>query len=297
MQHKRGQKKHPLNDPGKWDLDIAPLAFDRHAYQARIDERVGRNREGKSIVRLVWGPEVVGIWGVPRYFLDSVKNGEDFLYRTVKRWYMEIRLERGVYYDAWKSGQFSLLEPVGEASVCADCGSTKEPQDFFSDIGTGNFAQKRCVDCGAQWQMKTAPVDRGEPPEELFEFLWMCAEHEAKDQDAQFPRCCERANRDKNGQRCYGEYRDPNDADLELISAAIRRRDSQPWHDPYEPLTPRDLALIEAASGLQVERLNLAVEERKQEILRDQRVLSERGGTFHDLGGFEKTKSGLYLPN
>lgn len=287
--HRRSNKVHPLDDPNRWDEDIAPPFFDRQGFQDRIDALVGKNRDGKSIVRLIWGPESIGLFGVPRYWLRRTKDGEEWRYITVKRWYLETRIEREAYGPSWEKARYAATEPIEGAERCGQCGNTGEPIELFD--------QRHCRKCGAKYVHATRTIDRGEVPEEFFQFAWMCAEHEDLDEVAGWPKCCERADKDRH-RRCFGEFRSPNEYDLECISAGLRRRDKEHPIDPYAPLSALDLTMLESSSGLQTERWTKEIEDRQQQILRDQRVLSERGGTFHDLGGaFKKTESGLLIPN
>lgn len=277
----------PLNDSAHWNEDINPPFFDAQSYQERIDDRVGKNADGKSIIRLIWGPKSIGLYGVPRYWIRRQKNGEEWRYTTVKRWYLEKRLERSQYYDSWNASRYGTTEPAEGAETCESCGAIDKPMQFGE--------QRRCAVCGSSELVKGQQVDKGEAPVEFFVFAWMCAEHEGWDQDAGWEACCERADKDGH-KRCFGKFRSPNDYDLECISAAVRRRDDEPWIDPYAPLSPQDLTAIEMSSGLQTERMAAAIMERRKEVIRNENRLSDRGGTYHDT--FTKNSGSLiYTPN
>lgn len=263
----------PLNTPDLWDDEIAPPFFDAQSFQERIDSRVGKNAEGKSIIRLIWGPKSIGLYGVPRYWIRRQKEGEEFRYTTIKRWYLEQRLERSQYYDSWNASRYAMTEPAEGKEVCEVCEAVDKPVQFGE--------QRRCAVCGSSELVKGQQVDKGPPPDEFFKFAWMCANHEEIDQDAGWPKCCERADKDGH-KRCFGQFRSPNDYDLECISAAVRRRDDEPWIDPYGPLSPQDLAAIEMSSGLQTERMAAAIMERQAEVIRNENRLSDFGGTYHD---------------
>lgn len=266
---------HPLNDPSKWDADIRPPYFDDAAYQKRIDLRVGLNAEGKPIIRLIWGPQSIGLYGVPRYWIRREKDGEEFRYTTIKRWYLEKRLERSQYYDSWNASRYGTVEPAEGAEKCENCGSIDSPVEVF-DV-------RRCGSCGSTELVKGVVRDKGEPPHDFYVFAWMCANHEAFDQDAGWEACCERAYRDGH-KRCFGTFRSPNDYDLECISAAVKRRDDEPYVDPYAPLSAQDLAAIEMSSGLQTEKMAAAIQERRSQITANESVLSDRGASAFDYG-------------
>lgn len=281
MSHKRAKTERklilsdPLNDPSKWDEDVSPPFFDAQSFQKRIDDRVGLNADGKSIIRLIWGPKSIGLYGVPRYWIRRQKNGEEWEYTTVKRWYLEKRLERSQYFDSWNASRYGTVEPAEGSERCENCGSIDNPVEVYGI--------RRCADCGSAELVKGQVRDKGEPPHDFYVFAWMCANHEDIDQESGWPICCERADKDGH-KRCFGTFRSPNDYDLECISAAVRRRDDEPYIDPYAPLSAHDLAAIEMSSGLQTEKMAAALEQRRQDIVGNESVLSDRGASAYDLG-------------
>lgn len=291
MSHKKAKQQRrqlqPLDDPKTWDLDIHPPYFDAVAYQRRIDARVGLNAEGKSIIRLIWAPKSMGLWDVPRYMLSRVKDGEQWVYTTIKRWMLESRLERSQYFDSWNASRYGTTIPADCEEKCEKCGSTAKP----TDIETGRF----CSGCGSTQLVRGAVLDKGAPPDEFFKWEWTCATHESINPETGQPRCCERADKDDH-KRCFGLFRNPNDSDLDLISAAIRRRDAEKYIDPYSPLSAEDLVAIEASSGIQMEQIAARVEARRAEIVRNESVLSDHGGTYHGAGG-PTERPLIYSPN
>lgn len=280
----------PLNDPTKWDIDIQLPYFDVASYQARIDDLVGRNREGKSIIRLIWAPQSIGLWGVPRYMLSRIKDGEGWLYTTIKRWVFESRLERSQYYDSWMASRYGTTIPADCQERCEACGSTEKPTD--NEIG------RFCVSCGSTQLVRGEILDKGAPPDEFFRWEYTCAKHESVNPETGQHRCCEQADKDDH-KRCFGSFRNPNDADLDLIRAAFRKRESEKHVDPYSPLSPEDLVAIEAMSCIQMERIAEAVEARRAEVIRNESRLQDFGGSFHDVGSsFDKNPGSLlYTPN
>lgn len=266
---------HALDDPKCWDVDIRPPYFDDYAYQKRVDQIAGLNADGKSIIRLIWGPRSIGLYGVPRYWIARKKDGEGFLYTTIKRFYLEQRVERAQYFDSWNVARYGTVIPADTAEKCEHCGSTDDPVEVYGI--------RRCASCGSTELVKGEVVDKGEPPQEFYRFAWMCANHEDFDQDAGWEACCERAYKDGR-KRCFGTFRSPNDYDLECISAAVKRRDNEPYVDPYAPLSAHDLAAIEMSSGLQTEKMAQAIQQRRSEITANESVLSDRGATAFDYG-------------
>ena len=118
------RKRHPLNDPSKWTAEMRPPYFDDQAYQKRLDERVGLNREGKSILKLVWAPEAIGLYGIPRYWVSRVKDGEKWIYTSAPRWVFESRVEKSQYAPSWEAMRFTMTEEEGFVPTAA-------PEDFY----------------------------------------------------------------------------------------------------------------------------------------------------------------------
>ena len=145
------KKRHPLNDPSKWSSDIRPPFFDVNAYQKRIDDRVGLNREGKSILKLVWAPEAIGIYGVPRYWVSRVRDGETWQYTSVPRWIFESRVERSQYAPSWEALRLTMSEDDGFRP-------SGPPEDFFMfrwlcaehELIDPDFGQPKC--CQRAWE-------------------------------------------------------------------------------------------------------------------------------------------------
>lgn len=117
-------KRHPLNDPSKWSEDIRPPYFDAESFQQRLDKRVGLNREGKSILRVVWAPKSIGVYGIPRYWIRRVKDGESWRFTSVPRYVLESRLERSQYARAWSLLGLTMGKEDGFVE-------TEPPEDFY----------------------------------------------------------------------------------------------------------------------------------------------------------------------
>lgn len=117
-------KRHPLNDPSKWSEDLRPPYFDAQKFQQRLDERVGLNREGKSILALRWAPEAIGLYGIPRYWVSRVRDGETWKYTSAPRWVLESRIERSQYAPSWNATRFAMSAEDGFVA-------TDAPEEFF----------------------------------------------------------------------------------------------------------------------------------------------------------------------
>lgn len=118
------RKRHPLNDPAKWTAEMRPPYFDAEAHQQRLDALVGLNREGKSILRVRWAPECIGLYGIPRYWISRVKDGEKWIYTSAPRFVYESCVEKSQYAPSWEALRFTMSEDEGFVSTAA-------PEDFY----------------------------------------------------------------------------------------------------------------------------------------------------------------------
>jgi hypothetical protein len=287
-QKRKETRENPLNDPSKWSTEPRPPYFARDLFQARLDMRAGTNQEGKSILRLRWAPEVFTEMfdeRLPRYWVSRVKNGESWLYTCVPRWVIEKRIEKGQYADSWNKNR-QMRDPASPP-MCYDCG-------YKGDSGWDERPDQKlaCKFCGGTDVGGSRFIDKGPPPEDFYVFTWLCAEHEGFLQNGQ-PACCERAWQDGR-KRCWGTFRSPNDYDLICVEAAVRRREGEPYIDPYAPLSQADLEMIESSSCIQQERAAMEAEMRAQEVLRDQRIFSDTNTVPFDMG---RQKPLIITPN
>lgn len=217
MKRLRTKATAGLNTPSQWHRYMKPW-FAAEAYQARINLRVPPNKDGKNVIRLVWGQDITDTaYGetTPRYWTRRRKVAKDidstgYQYWTVPRWFLEKRLEPEQYMPSWEASRWSMSDVNG------------------------------------------VPLDKGDPPAEYYVYAHLIADHEAPDSSG-WPACCTRAYYTDRA-RCWGKYRQPGELELQLVSQAMRQMEAEKFRDPYRPLTPSELAEIEAMAGMQVER-------------------------------------------
>lgn len=244
--------------------------FDQQRYQQRIDRIVGVNRDGKSIIRLVHAPAVV-TWAlgevVPRYWTKRWKVDSKWVYDQPDRWILERRIEKEAYWDAHNATRFQVVEATGET------------------------------------------IDLGPPPEDFYVFEYLIAKHDEFQLNGQ-PQCCELAWRGETKtvlnhklelvettvggrRRCWGEYREPNDFDLQNIARAVQKMKNSPYYSPYAPMTPEQLAAIEVQANMDAQRMADEANRLQREInadfnrLHGWRLFNTDGGKrskFHVLG-------------
>lgn len=222
--------------------------FDDKAYQERIDRITGLNRDGKPIFRLIHAPAVM-TWAlgemVPRYWTKRVRAKDGgWVYDQPDRCVFERRLEKEVYWDAHQASRYQDID------------------------GTGTL------------------IDLGPPPEDYYVFDTLIAKHEELKTELGEPLCCKRAwdgeteyvlNYRKElvpkqvggRQRCWGEYREPDDGDLALIHAAVERMHDDPYFNPYAPLSPEQLAAVEIEANLDAQRIAEEARKRQAEMSRE----------------------------
>lgn len=236
--------------------------FNVEAFQKRINDRVGLARDGRPIVRLVWGQDVTQhIFGetTPRYWTKRLRQGNSITWYTIPRWILESRIEPEQYTDAWEKTRYSLRDPLaGDGFKCEDCGTTREPRLIGSKV--------YCAGCTGTNVKGGAVVDKGPAPPELYVYMAECAEHEGiTDAISGWPHCCTRAFY-TDRMRCWGKYRPPCDLDLKVVEQVVQALNATNAHDPYRPVTPTELAEMELASNMQVERAQLEFEEYERQL-------------------------------
>lgn len=249
-----------LNQPSAWNQYLKPW-FDAEAFQKRINDRVGLFN-GRPIVRLVWGQDVwqeVYQERSPRYWTRRLRKGAELIWYTIPRWILESRIEPEQYADAWNKTRYSLRDPLaGDGFKCEDCGTTREPRLIGNKV--------YCVGCTGSHVKGGAVVDKGPPPPEMYIYLAECAEHEGiTDPVSGWAGCCTRAfYTDRT--RCWGQYRPPGELDLKVAEGVAAALNSSKSHDPRKPLTTAELAEVELAANIQVERAQLEFEEYERQL-------------------------------
>lgn len=246
--------------------------FDEEKFQREVNTRVGLNRDSKAIIRLVHAPSVT-TWAlgevVPRYWTRRWKEGGQWKYEQPDRFILERRIEKEAYWDAHSASRFQTIDATGEV------------------------------------------VDLGPPPEDFYVFEYLIAKHSDFLIDDE-PQCCKKAwdgellyrlnHRNELVQipvggkkRCWGEYREPNEHDLSLISQAVQRMNESPYYSPYAPLTQEQLLAIEAQANMDAARMAEEANKRERESSLDFAALhgwrlneTDAGklyhGRFHFLG-------------
>jgi hypothetical protein len=268
-------------------LNLMIRGFDNEQYQSRIDARVGLNKDGKSILKLSYAPEVMTwVLGevVPRYWITRRKEQDAWKYEQPDAWVIEKRLEREVYWDAHEATRYQVIDATDEL------------------------------------------VDLGPPPEDFYIFDTALVVHSNFHGESGLPECCEKAwegeerytfnsrmelvkTKVSGRRRCWGEYREPNDSDLAMIERAVRKMNSDPYYSPYMKMSPEQLIACEVEANLDAQRIAEEANNREQELSRDfdythgwrQFETSAKKlahGRYHFLGNAWKAgKHGLALPD
>lgn len=251
-----------LDNPTRWHNYLRPW-FDVERYQQQINDRVGLNRDGRPIVRLVWGQDATSrafYEETPRYWTRRQKAHPSYQWWTVPRWIFERRLEPEQYVDAWNAKRYSIRDPSQGNIRCGDCNSSEEPKLIDGKL--------YCRTCMSTNFAGGAVIDKGPPPDDYYIFMLECAVHEAAtDAVNGWPRCCARAFY-TDRMRCWGQYRHPNDFDLLVLSQSTREMEKS-GADPYRPLTLAELEETELASMMQVEQADEMFRQYERQMMLD----------------------------
>lgn len=261
MKRLRIKTPSELDNSKRWNQRLKPW-FDVEGYQERVNDRVGLNRDGRPIIRLVWGQEV---WQhtfgeeTPRYWTRRLRVGTGYVWYTVPRWIFERRIEPEQYTEAWNATRYAITDPTeGGGQRCEDCGSSSEPEILGGKL--------YCRSCAGTNITGGAVIDKGPPPSELYVYMLECADHEGMtDPVNKWPLCCNRAFYTDRS-RCWGEYRPPSDFDLVVLEQSTRAMEAAKHRDPYRPLTKTELAEIELTANMQVERAQLEFEQYEEQL-------------------------------
>lgn len=217
----------PINRPEKWWPAMArPLGYDRVAqarYQKLIDRLTGTSRDGQSLIRLDWGPEVLGWqpyplgsnpigYTQPTWLALWDHEGSDV---AAPRWVLSERIEPEQYLPGWENDRWLWMDTPNRAVIYDALGNEVTEKGRLHDV-------------------------KGDPPPNGFYSPLHC--HLVHKHG-----CCQRPG---NGERCWGYYAEPNTDLLELVGswAWVARNDKE-----VDPLAPVALLPENRAGNNRVE--------------------------------------------
>lgn len=241
-----------LNAPGQWHRFMQPW-FDAEAYQERINARVPPSKDGFPVIRLSWGQSV---W--------DVEYGEN-----MPRYWTRRKKLADSTKQYWTVPRWILEKRL-------------EPEQYMpSWEASRNSIRDEAGN----------PVDKGDPPPNgYYVFAHLIADHESPDASG-WPACCNRAYITDRS-RCWGQYRQPGELELQLVSQAMRQMEADKYRDPYRPLTPAEFEEIQVMAGMQVERQAEA----------DRQIAVEKAADFYGLPvsaipeNYGRRESGIIVP-
>jgi hypothetical protein len=214
--------------PGIWK----PPPFDVAAYQARIDRIVGLSASGDSIIRLSWawdcrrwenyewdefGNAVKGEWRQKYRALTVELGNEQYVDISPPFFVLEERFEPGQYERSWNGVRY-----VHDPLACRKCLSES----------VGLFVPS---------QSCTRRDVHGAAPREGWYNLvpdGIIATHKRG------KKCCRRLWK-ASREICYGQWKLPDETELNVLSGAVRAREKDRFVNPHEELS--ESALLEAA--------------------------------------------------
>lgn len=199
----------PINMPEKWTPRMRkPLGFDTVAqirFQKYIDRITGLSHGGHSILKLEWGPDVLGWqpyphgsnpigYTQPTWLALWDSEGNDV---AAPRWVLSQRCEPEQYMPGWEDGRWVWMDTPNRVVLYDDLGNEITEKGKLHDV-------------------------KGDPPPNgLYTPLHCHTVHHSG--------CCLRP---RNETHCWGFYLPPNEALLELIAEmagdARTRKDVNP---------------------------------------------------------------------
>lgn len=203
----------PLNRPESWVPSMPhPLGFDRVAqsrFQKLIDRITGLARGEHSIIKLDWGPEVLG-WqpyphgSIPIGYTQPTwlalwdSEGNDV---AAARWVLSERIEPEQYLPGWEDGRWVWMDTPNRVVIYDDQGNELTEKGKLHDV-------------------------KGDPPPNgLYDPLHCHIVHRRG--------CCLRP---ENSERCWGYYVEPNQGLLEFIAERAWTARNDKEIDPFAPV-------------------------------------------------------------
>lgn len=203
----------PINRPEKWWAAMArPLGFDKSAqarYQKLIDRVAGTGRMGESLIKLDWGPEVLGWqpyplgsspigYTQPTWLALWDYEGNDV---AAPRWVLSQRIEPEQYLQEWENDRWVWMDTPNRAVIYDPQGNEVTEKGRLHDV-------------------------KGEPPPDGFYSPLHC--HLVHKHG-----CCLRP---ENAERCWGYYVAPNQDLLEFIGERAWAARNDKEIDPFAPV-------------------------------------------------------------
>lgn len=265
------------NKPTTWasrELYVPP-DFDVAAYQNRIDEVMGKSDTGLPIVRLVWAGDI-------------------------KKCFSK-------FYTSWNSAGFGVDSELRAKYLYAsikipgspDIIDIPPPRWIFEEFN--HPGQYMASWQAARFDSENREVRPAPPPNGYYSELFPIVTHKADE-------CCKEAAEKKV--ICWGYYREPDEKDLEVLRAAKKLRDEDPFVDPTKPLDEATLARARAEALVQVEKFEKERDQKLKDFVDENAVelLELCGVPVSDVarkmfsiptalrGMNQKTESGVIVP-
>lgn len=204
---------HPLNRPEAWKVAMPrPLGFDIAAqsrYQKLIDRITGTGRDGQPLIKLDWGPEVLGWqpfplgsnpigYTQPTWLALWDAEGNDV---AAPRFVLSERIEPEQYLPGWENDRWIWMDTPNRVVLYDDRGEEVTEKGRLHDV-------------------------KGDPPANGFYSPLHC--HLIHKHG-----CCKRPG---NAERCWGYYVQPNADLLEIIGAWAWTARNDKEVDPFAPV-------------------------------------------------------------
>lgn len=258
--------------PDTWansEIHNSPTSVDVFDYQQKINQICGLTPGGKSAVSLSWCP---AIENYSKYFCEW--NLAGFGTKTHLR---------GTYK------YLTLYDPQGNPiDVPPPRWALKQWQSGAQYNATDDMTRWQKTVRGSQSAVRE--VRPAHPKEGRYIPMLIIAKHGGQ--------CCKEAKENKS--ICYGEYRAPDDAYLEILRQAVKVRETEGGQNPNEPISQKTLMQAAAEAAKIEEQKRLETSKVINEVLDEHydEIIGIDPTTAYSLPNkFKKNKeSGLLLP-
>lgn len=236
---------HPYNDIGEWagDFSRAPLSDVKiKEFQQKIDQAFGVNPEGKSQIVLAWSGDRT-FW--EPFYTDWYLNGLP----------IESSLEKQpiLLFFRYKVNDYDYLDLYPPRWILLE---RREPAQYADSWKESSWAEDGRLGC----EKMLRPDD---PPKDYYVWYQTLATHDAPTNIGYLPPCCARSR--KAQKKCFGKYREPNEADLADLRRFRQWREDNNCQRADEPLTAESLRKISIATRFSIDQ----AEKRKIKAMRE----------------------------
>jgi hypothetical protein len=226
------------NKPGTWacsEIYSPPASFDMAGYQSKIDAILGKSDTNHSVVRLVWAGDR--------------------------------KLAYSPFYVTWKPSGFGLSSELRakykyaslQVPGTSDIIDVPPPRWIFEEFN--HPGQYMAAWEATRWQEidgHRREVRPAPPPNGYYSHLLTIADHGNH-------QCCEQAKKDYVV--CWGNYREPDETDLNILRRAKMEREKDRFIDTTKPLDAETLNILGKETEDRVKEQRRLIDKKVEEYI------------------------------